>query len=335
MPQTLVMAIGAGVAGALLYAGMIALGPVLGVLPWLVSPLPLIAAGLAFGPGAALLAALVGAVAFAGATASPAAAGIYLISDALPAVLVVVLALRPAPGVSRADLAAAPGDAARWASSGAILARLSLLPPLVLVGLAMVAPGHVDGLRGLVGDWVQGGLDAMMNTMAAAGGEAADLVLDGETRTALVEAAVRFLPGTSAAAWIFRAALAGVLAQALVRRTGRAIRPSPSHGRLALPDWFAALFGVSLLAGVGLSGDIGYVAWSVALALSLPFMLLGFKLVHAVAGRTPHPTLVLIVFYIVFLSVSALAVIAMIVAGLVEFAAHRRKGADGTASEEE
>jgi hypothetical protein len=64
-------------------------------------------------------------------------------------------------------------------------------------------------------------------------------------------------------------------------------------------------------------------------------MLLGFKLVHAVARRTPYPALVLGVFYFAFLSVSALAVVAMVLAGLVEFLANLRRRAAGRASEEE
>ena len=336
MPQTLLIAIVAGVAGAVLYAAIIALGPVLGVLPWALSPVPLIGAGLVLGPGATVLAALAGAVAFAGATGSLGAAGVYLVSDALPALLIVALASRPAPGRTPADLAAAPNDATRWMPPGELLARLSLLPPLVLIVLALLAPAHPDGLSGLVADWIRDALESMMAGMATVGGQGAPaLILDTATRDALVEAAVRFLPGASAGAWVMRAALAGVMAQSLARRAGRARRPTPSWRALMLPDWYAVVFGLSVLAGLGLGGDVGYVAWSVAVGLSLPFMLLGFKLVHEVAGRTPQPTLVLVIFYIVFLSVSALAVLAMIVAGLVEFAAHRRKGANGPASEEE
>lgn len=334
MPQSLLIAIAAGVVGALLYVGIIALGPVLGVVPWLLSPVPLIAVGLMYGPGLALLAGLCGGLAFYGGSLSVGAAGIYVVSDVVPALLVVFLALRPAPGRTAAEVAAAPGDAASWMPPGAILARLSVLPPIILVVLALLAPTHPDGLSGLVADWIRNGLEAMMASVSAAGGSGAPaLALDAATQAALVETAVRFLPGASAGAWVMRIALAAVLAQAVARRTGRALRPTPSWRSLALPDWYAALFGACVLAGLGLGGDAGYVAWSAAVGLSLPFVLLGFRLVHEVARRTPQPTLVLVVFYIVFLSVSALAVLAMIVAGLVEFAAHRRRGADGPASE--
>ncbi|SDE27163.1 DUF2232 domain-containing protein [Rhodospira trueperi] len=327
MLQTVPLAIAAGIAGALLQATMLALGPVLGALPWFLSPVPLVAVGLVRGWSATVIACVAGTVAFGGVGLSLAAAGLYLVSDALPAFVIATLALRPAPDVPRPD----PSVAEHWYPPGHILAWLMLLPPMLMVALALVAPEHQDGLWGLVRDGIGARLDVML---AAAGGETAP-VLEEATRVAVVDSAASILPGALAISWGFRAVVAGVLAQALARKVGPALRPSPAYIALSLPRWYGTVFAVVLLAAVFGSGDVGYVASSVALGLSLPFLLLGFKLVHAVARRTPHPTLLLIAFYVVFLSVSALAIVAMVLAGLVEYSATLRRRAAGRTSEDE
>jgi hypothetical protein len=160
-------------------------------------------------------------------------------------------------------------------------------------------------------------------------------VLDGATREAVVESAVTFLPGAMALSWLFRVAVAAALAQAMLRRMGRSVRPSPAWLDLALPPWYGAVYAAVVLAALLIGGDAGYVAWSAAIGLSLPFLLLGFKLVHVVARRTPWPVPLLVAFYVVFLSVSAVAVVAMVLAGLVEFSTNLSRRAAGRASEEE
>lgn len=325
MSQPVLLAIAAGVASALLYTGMLAMGPVLGALPWFLSPLPLLAAGLALGRGAALLAVAAGLLAFGGVTLSPAAALIYLASDGVPALLIVVLALRPAPGVTAPD----PAQPAHWYPPGRILAWLALLPPVVMIVLAALAPAHVDGLQGLLRAEIGAGLEHLL----AGSGQPA--VLEGATREAVVESAVTFLPGAMALSWLFRVAVTAALAQAMLRRMGRSVRPSPAWLDLALPPWYGAVYAAVVLAALLMGGDAGYVAWSAAIGLSLPFLLLGFKLVHVVARRTPWPVPLLVAFYVVFLSVSAVAVVAMVLAGLVEFSTNLSRRAAGRASEEE
>ncbi|MBB4285807.1 DUF2232 domain-containing protein [Roseospira goensis] len=327
MPQTVLIALAAGIAGALLYAAMLALGPVAGAIPWFLSPVPLLLAGFTLGRAGGFVACGVGALAFGLVSLSGGAGTLYLLSDALPAALVVAWALRPAPGLTNP----APARSRAWMPAGTILARLALLPPLGMVVLALLAPSHADGLQGLLREQIGAGLDRML----AEAGSGAMPALDGATRGAVLDSAVQFLPGGMAMSWLFRIVVAAVLAQALAQRLGRAVRPSPAYGALELPAWYGAVFAAVVLASVVLAGDAGYVAWSAALGLSLPFLLLGFKLVHQVARRTPQPTLVLVVFYIVFLSVSAVAIVAMVLAGLVEYAATLRRRAAGRASEEE
>lgn len=328
MSPAVLIAVAAGIASALLYASMLVLGPVLGAVPWFVSPVPLVLAGLALGPLAGYVACAVGLTAFVLVGMSLSAGLMYLVSDVVPALVIVSLALRPAPGVAQPD----PAVAAHWYPAGSVLAALALVPPVILIILALLAPGHVDGIEGLLREAIGQQVDAVLAGVAGSG---ATPLMDEATRAAVVNNAAAFLPGAMAMSWVFRAAVAGALAQALARRMDRAIRPSPAYIALELPSWYGVAFGFTVVVAVLAGGDVGYVAGAMALGLSLPFMVLGFKLVHAVARRTPYPVVVLGVFYFAFLSVSALAVVAMVLAGLVEYLANLRRHAAGRASEEE
>jgi len=327
MTPTVLIAVAAGIASALLYASMLVLGPVVGAVPWFVSPAPLVLAGLTLGRGAGFIACAAGLAAFVLVGMSLAAGLMYLVSDVLPALVILALATRPAPGVAQPD----PSLVRHWYPPGEILARLALVPLVVLVVLALMAPGHVDGIEGLLRDAIGGEIDTVLSSVGGNG----QPLMDDATRTAVVNNAAAVLPGAMAMSWLFRAALAGMLAQALAQRLGRALRPSPIYVAMELPGWFGALFAGLVTVAVLVGGDVGYVAGAMAMGLSLPFMLLGFKLVHIVARRTAYPVLVLGVFYFAFLSVSALAIVAMVLAGLVEYLANLRRRAAGRASEEE
>lgn len=329
MARTLLVAVAAGLAGALCFAGMLAMGPVAGAIPWFLSPVPPLAVGLALGPIAGALAAVVGLGAVALAAPASGAVLIYLLSDVVPVLLIVGMALRPAPGVTTPD----PRRAADWTGPGRGVARLALVPPAVMVVVWLLAPGHVDGLEGLLREEIRAGFDRLLTGPDGAPMPPEPLT-DEATRQAIVDSAVLFLPGAMAMSWLFRAVATTALAQMLVQRLGQARRPAVGLGDLDLPLWYGAAFvGVGLLAAL-LGGDAGYVAWSAAIGMALPFLLLGFKLVHMVARRTPQPMLILVAFYVVFLSVSGVAIVAMVLAGLVEFAVSQRRSAAGPAAEE-
>lgn len=328
----LLIPMAAGLGGAGLYVAMLMLGPVIGSVPWFLSPVPLMAMGLALGWRACVIACVVGTVTLGLATVSSGAAALYVVSDVLPALVVGALGLRPAPRLARPD----PTRPMHWYPPGHILAWLALIPPAIMVGAALLAPDHVDGLRGLLREGIADALAGLRAEGDGAGAGAGGLaLLDASTREVVVRNAADVLPGGLALSWLFRAAVTAVLAQVVLRRMGRAVRPREDGSALDLPTWYGGVFAGTILLALLVGGDVGYVAGSAAVGLSLPFMLLGFRLVHAVARRTPYPMAVLVVFYVVFLSVSALAIVAMVLAGLVEFATAARRRAVGRASEEE
>ena len=324
MPKPLPIALAAGIAGALLFLAMIVLGPVVGLLPWFVSPVPLVAAGLLFGWRGGLVAAATAVVVVALASLNPAAVGIYLLADVLPALTILHLGLRPAPGLAKPD----PARTEHWYPPGRLLAWLALLPVLGLAVVALMAGGSLaEPVRSMLADsWGEMTSLVFDPTLRQAMGEP-------ETRAQVETLLVTVLPGATAASWLLRAIVGGVLGMALARRLGRTARPRPVYAALRLPGWYGVLFAVTL--GLSLSGGaLGLLAGSMAMVLCLPFVVLGFKLVHLVARRTPAPTLVLVVFYMVLFA-SAIGLLAMVFVGLVEYATDLRREAGGRSTEDE
>jgi hypothetical protein len=70
-------------------------------------------------------------------------------------------------------------------------------------------------------------------------------------------------------------------------------------------------------------------AANAAIMLSVPLVFLGLVLVHAAARTLPQPKMALVGFYILFVLGSSVSIIALTVAGFVEFAIKRRLIASG------
>lgn len=319
MPARLPLVLGAGIASALLFVSVLGL---------FLAPVPLVAAGLRLGLGGALIAAMVGTIGIA-VSLQPLAVGSYVMAGVLPALVVLYMLLRSAPGVTKPD----PTRPEHWASAGAVLASLALVPAAALLVAVVMAGGSLTDLA----LWMTGGtfvesLVATSTTMVGPefGAELAELVAQPQGEQLLAAA---FL-ATPAMLWLVQAIVAGVLGVSLAHRLGPVVRPRPTYADLRLPGWFGAAF-VATLGLSLLGGDLGLLAGVMATVLGVPFVLLGFKLVHLAARKTPAPGLLLAVFYVLCLFMVAVLPVVMVFVGLVEFATDLLRRAGGRSMEDE
>ncbi|WP_413205594.1 hypothetical protein [Rhodospirillum sp. A1_3_36] len=314
-------AILAGLASAMLFASVLYV-PVLGLMLMQASVIPIMVSGLRFGAVGALVAGLAAGAATLIVLPS-AMLPTYACLQLLPALVVALLAMRPVPGLGR-PLTPQDGPDA-WYPPGHILAWLSAsgVPFLILFALglpayaAAILPSdsglHEDGaLRDLVTEVMA----AMISEFSAS----ADPTVQAE----LLKSIPANVPGTFLAYWLTLVAVGGVVAQWWAARRGVARRPTPNYRTLALPGWQPVLFLVLGVAGVVLPGDVGYLAANAAIMLSVPLVFLGLVLVHAAARTLPQPKMALVGFYILFILGSSVSLIALTVAGFVEFAIKRR-----------
>ena len=282
MQRGVLVAAGAGLAYAVLSQ------PFAGGLVQFLSILPLFAVGLALGPASAGLAAAIGAVGMllAGQLHGPLAVGIdpgALVWNGLAAVIISRQALlsRPLPEAGRTGV--------EWYPASHLLVWLTGLGLFGLV-LFVGAPGGLAG----------GGVEREFVESAAllAGPDA-----DPDIRDGLRQAAQMVVPAVWAMRLMVAALVNAALAQALLTRSGLALRPSPAYAETELPakagNVFAVGLGVALVAALTLEGAAGEFGLCALIVLTIPFLLVGLAVVHMVVRRWPARWLLLTVFYVV------------------------------------
>ncbi|MBF0373204.1 MAG: DUF2232 domain-containing protein [Alphaproteobacteria bacterium] len=311
MPKDLALAIAAGLVSALLFLSMLT-GAAAGLLFTYVAPLPVIAVGLALGLRMATVAAAVGAMAVMLPTG---VAGLipYAAAVLLPGLLLTRQALLWRDlGEGRVE----------WFPVGLIVAWLCGAGLVMLgLGAAYAASGEA-GIEGAVRQVLVEALAGMApNLTPAERGEVA-----GHWAP--------FLPAAMAGAWLVSALVNGGLAQWLVEKVGRNIRPTPDYRELELPVWMGVALPLALATGMMAGGDAGFVAGNVAVLLALPFVMLGLAGLHrAVAGRRNAGLILAAAYGMMLISGVAIPVIAAL--GFVRHWTRLRRAKPGGGTEDE
>jgi hypothetical protein len=279
MSKQVLIALAAGAASALASLS-IATGSVLALLMMYAAPLPLFLAGLSQGPRSVALAVASG-FAVTGLVGGTPAAALFGLVHGIPAWLVVrqLLAYRMAPG-----------GAVEWPAAGAVIALLATMAAGTLAGAATALSGD-------------GGLETTVSNVLDQAFRA--LALPDPLREGWLSILVPLFPGFAGASWVVMTVLNAILAQGILARQGKALRPTPAFTTLAMPDW--ASWGLLGAAGlvVAASGmdlaELRYAGRNIALVMMVPFFFLGLAVVHSMARQTLNGTMLLAAFYLLVL----------------------------------
>ena len=264
----LLIAAAAGLASGLLHLG-IGLPALGGLMLAYLAPLPLFLAGLGLGYQGAATAAAVGAVLVALVQGLPFAA-IHAVTYGLPVCILCRQAL-----LSRVD-----DGVSHWYPPG----RLSL----VLAGLATAFFFLWFLGMALFGDGLLPLLYEIMGQMAAQ-------FADPGQREALLSLA-ELLPAFGAISWMLGLVVNGVLAQGLLVRFERNLRPSPNLADMELPPaLFLVLLGGIVVAMLG--GLLGMIGKTLAAIAVVPYFLLGLGVFHAFSRGWNGCLFILMLFY--------------------------------------
>lgn len=307
MSKQLGLAIAAGLTSAVVF---LLVGDVLPPLVYL-APLPLFAAGLGLGLAAVLIA---GGIAAAAVLVAGGVGAVlpFVASAVLPSVVVVRQAL-----LWRTTTAGP-----EWYPPGLLLGWLTGLAAVALVAAALLVPEHADGLEGLVREQVGHGIDALG-------------IREPRLRETLEALWVPFLPAMVTAAWLMVAMANAVLAQWLLVRAGRNLRPTPAYQAMALPDWIGGALLVAMAVTWLSSGSIAYLARNLTAVLLVPYVLLGLAGIHGLARKRSNGGMLLALFYGLFFMMFGWAVIAVAGYGLVRHWTTLRRRIGGRSKEEE
>lgn len=274
MSKQLLTAIGAGAASVMIALPMIN-GSSFGLMLYYVAALPLYLAGLALGPTAGFIAA-VSSVVLAGVLGGTVLAGVFGLSHAVPAVMIMRRALMQAPQP--------PAGTGEWYPVGRLLAGLSGIGALVIL-FAVV--------------WAMQGATPLSEVISAGLTEFGDQSAFGDLP--LAEMLTPILPGMMAASWVTMAIVNAAIAQNILVKAGRNARPSPEYADLRLPEGLNWAIIAAALAALILPGEFGYAARNIVLVLAAPYFFAGLGACHRWARNRSHPTATLVVFYILLI----------------------------------
>lgn len=305
MIATILVALAAGCASALMFASIISGAPISLVLFYL-APLPLMVAGLGWGPLSAAVGGIAAALGLGAIFGLPYCLA-FVLTVALPAWWLGHLALLGRPvgtSVPAGNGAAAPAPVLEWYPLGRILlwtagfTALTTMAALFTLGsdAATIAAALRRGLLRIIG-----------------GRDAAPASTESEQ---IVDALVAIAPAAAAVVAMMTLTLNLWLAAKITATSGRLHRPWPDTKSAALPPMTLAalLAALALCFGGGLFAMLGQIA---SAALLMSYALIGFAVLHTLTLAMKNRALWLSGAYAVVL-VFGWPVVAMVGLGLAD-----------------
>jgi hypothetical protein len=268
------IAVGAGAISALLYLSVILGRPSAMLLAYL-AQLPLFA--VAFGMGGLASLTATGSAALIVASLGGVIAGIlFLIASGLPVMVVGRQAL----------LARQDEGKTEWYPLGRLVTWIVGIGAggFIVTGIALALTP--DGLEASVRDFLGDALTRMMGA-----GEEAE-------RQRVLDLVVPWFPAAVVVSWLVMIAINAALAQGVLARFGRNLRPSPELADIELPQTMTFALGLAGLAALFGPEAVGFIGRNLFLILLVPFFFVGLGVVHALARKfAPQKPLILVAAY--------------------------------------
>jgi len=296
MPLTakaIFFAIGGGALSALLALSLVT-GSGMALFLAYLAPFPLFLVGLGNGGKPAAIAAFSGIV-FASLLGGPLTGSVFAVMNIFPSWLLIRLALTSRTRDGHED----------WFPPGHILVTLAGYGSALFVLALIFLVTPTDSVAQLVKDF----LSSVMDNIAA--------MLPQEQKQGFIDQMAPFFPAMVLISWMLMTCINAVLAQGVLTKSGKALRPTPVYGDVTLPDlasWaFVACAAVTVLA----SGDVEYIARNLTVVMALPFLALGLSVVHKLVRLTRFSGALLAAFYLLLL-LSIWVALPVIGLGLIE-----------------
>ena len=269
-----------------------------------IADLPLFLIGFSFGPQSALISSFAGFL-ITGILGGGLAAIIFVLLQIIPTWLVVRLMLlqRPMEIAKGSGVSETSKKNIEWYPAGNMVCWLSIMVVGILFLASLVSLSSGQGsLSALISD----NLDKVIQTMAP--------TWDPEQRTKIVDLMVPMFPGAVGISWLIMTIFNAILAQNILCKFTKDIRPTPAYIDLYLPHWISwPLIASCTLALLG-TGELEYVSRNISMILLLPFFLLGLAVIHTwVQSIKKGRRIFLILFYSVLILLNWTA---LVVAGL-------------------
>jgi len=291
--KVVLLALGSGALSAVLALSLVT-GSSLALFLAYLAPFPLFLVGLGNGGKPAAIAAFAGIV-FAALLGGPVTGCIFAVMNALPSWLAIRLVLTSRTRDSHEE----------WFPVGNILTTFSIYGSVLFVlGLAFFATG-TESIAQIVKDL----LSTMFNNVAP--------TLEKKQLVGMVDFLSNFFPAMTLISWALMTVINATLAQGVLAKSGKALRPSPKYGEMTLPDLTSwALIACATITVLS-DGNLEYVARNLTMVMALPFFALGLTVVHKAVRLTRFSGALLGGFYLLLL-LSIWVALPIIGLGLIE-----------------
>ncbi len=278
MPRALIIAALAGVVSGVVFVAPM-YESVLGMLFINFTHLPLFLAGLGLGTAAVGVAALTGTV-VVGVAKGLGPLLSFLAAIALPTAFAVRQALQWRTALD--------GSVA-WYPPGRLLALLVCYGAGAFTLLYMVmgnnGPGMIETMRVM--------LDHMFTIMAPD--------MPDDERLMAADLWAPYIPAALVVSWLITLTVNAALAQGLLKRAGRNVRPSLEFSRTELPLAFAFALVASGALWYFSDGVSGFFGQTLTIIIALAYLFVGLTVIHRLSHGWPMRPLVLTLFYFLLL----------------------------------
>lgn len=312
----------AGFAAAAMSASIVVPSPVSFVLFYM-APLPLFMAGLGWGPVAAGVAGLVGAIALAAGLGIN--AGLFFIaSSAIAPIILSRVALINRPGQAVQGGKAAEGEVSdkgiEWYPEGRLVLWCAGLAVAMMALTIVIAGPDAESFQIAVSEQVELVFAEVAKQMPN---------VDKQQLDKASKAFVVLLPPLAATIWLLSTLFNLWAASRLLTASGRSLRPWAPFHQLTFPRAsLAAIAGSILLAFVpGFIGLIGSIAVAVIL---MAFTLLGLAVIHSLTLGNPMRGFLLVSLYIALFIMGWVLILPLAGLGIMDMFLGMRARAAGT-----
>lgn len=249
---------------------------------------PLILAGLGMGVSASGLAALA-AVLLVALIGGLFGAMSFTLFSAAPSLLLTKLALLARPRGLEKNGEEAQEDGLEWYPPGAMLMWLTGFGALAFMAALFAASSQSGGLEGIIREELALTMSQLLGSY------------DESLRQSVIETVAPFFPSALFVFWLIMMVVNAALAQGILVRWKRNLRPTPDITQVELPNILPiAIAAAGIIALLG-EGTSAYAARNLVVIFSVPFFFSGLGVIHALMRRVADSILPLVLFYVFLL----------------------------------
>ena len=280
-------ALGGGALSGACYLSVISGIPGALILAYL-AQFPLILAGLGMGVSASVLAtfAAVFLIALIGGLFS---AMSFTIFGAAPSILLTKLALLARSRSLEGTGDEAPEDDLEWYPPDAMIMWLTGFGVLAFMAALFAASSQSGGLEGEIREELVLTVSQFLASY------------DESLQQAAIDTVAPFFPSALFVFWLVMMVVNAALAQGMLVRWNRNLRPTPDITQLKLPNILPMAIAAAGVIALLAEGTFTYAARNLVVILSVPYFFSGLGVIHALMRRVADSILPLVLFYVFLL----------------------------------